>query len=269
MSSVVRRTLTGLAIGLAVAGLIALDSAVPHGVILWGVTCLLAIGASLEAGAMLDRRGRGLALAMCAGAVAAFVSAFLQEEQQLWSADGPVGRLLIPGGAALVVSLALARGRPAALLALWIAVPLVTLILWTRQLGHDALVALIIVSKAGDIAGYFIGRKYGKRHPFPNLSKGKTVAGCVASVIAGVVAGALLARFWTLGPAGLTPVEGALAGLALNLAAQAGDLFESAVKRRAGVKDSGVMMGASGGLLDVLDSMLFTAPVAWFLLLQM
>jgi len=55
---------------------------------------------------------------------------------------------------------------------------------------------------------------------------------------------------------------GALAGLSLNLAAQAGDLFESGVKRRFGVKDSGALFGPSGGVLDVVDSLLATVPLA-------
>ena len=55
---------------------------------------------------------------------------------------------------------------------------------------------------------------------------------------------------------------GLAAGLAINLAAQAGDLYESGVKRRAGVKDSGRLFGPSGGVLDVVDSLLFTVPAA-------
>ena len=104
------------------------------------------------------------------------------------------------------------------------------------------------------------------RHPFPGISPNKTVAGCVASLVAGVVAGALFAAFdypvdWKAGILG-----GALLGLALNLAAQAGDLFESWVKRRAGVKDSSTIFGPSGGVLDVVDSLLFTVPLALLVL---
>jgi phosphatidate cytidylyltransferase len=265
--SVLRRTLTGAAIAAAVAGLVALDTVVPHSLILWGVCLLLALGAAGEAAAMVARRGRAIRGALLAAVGAAFAVAILHEERGLWSLDGEIVRLAAPAAAAAVVAFALGRARVvAALLALWIAVPLVALVLWTREHGHDALAALIAVSKAGDVAGYFVGRRFGRRHPFPSLSPGKTVAGCVASLAAGVATGALLAGLWTLGPGGLVWTHGALAGLVLNLAAQAGDLLESAVKRRARVKDSGVLMGASGGVLDVLDSLLLTVPLAWLVL---
>jgi CDP-diglyceride synthetase len=269
MSSIASRTLTGVAIAAAAAGLIALDRTVPHGVIVWGVCACLALGAIGELSAMLARREEGHRFALSAAGVAAFAVAYLQSEQELWPTSTPALRLVGPAVAAAFVGFVLGRGRlRVGLLAVWIAVPLVALVFWTRGFGHGALGALIVVSKSGDIAGYFIGRRFGKHRPFPRLSPGKTVAGCVASLIAGVVAGTLCARFWTLGPAGFSLLGGAVAGLVLNLAAQYGDLLESAVKRRAGVKDSGVVMGAAGGLLDVLDSFLLTAPVAWLILPQ-
>jgi predicted CDP-diglyceride synthetase/phosphatidate cytidylyltransferase len=125
--------------------------------------------------------------------------------------------------------------------------------------------ARLILSKVGDIAGYFVGSAIGKSHPFPKISPGKTTAGCVASLVAGTVAG------WIAVATGLLPqaswgVAGALlAGAGVNLAAQAGDLFESWVKRRAGVKDSGTWFGPSGGVLDLIDSLLFSIPAALWL----
>ena len=147
-------------------------------------------------------------------------------------------------------------------LALWLIPPLFSIVLIDREFGTRGLVALVVLAKVGDNAGYFVGRALGKRRPFPNVSPGKTVAGCVASLVAGIVAGAALLPC-TLGT--WSPAQAALGGLLgglINLAAQAGDLSESWVKRRAGVKDSSTLLGPSGGVLDVIDSLLLAAPVA-------
>ncbi|MEO0652859.1 MAG: phosphatidate cytidylyltransferase, partial [Planctomycetota bacterium] len=115
--------------------------------------------------------------------------------------------------------------------------------------------------KIGDIAGYFVGSAIGKHHPFKRLSPGKTTEGCLGSLVAGGLAGALLGAVGWL-PEGRGVAAGLGIGLVLNLAAQAGDLLESYIKRTAGVKDSSGWMGASGGVLDVTDSLLLTVPAA-------
>ena len=124
------------------------------------------------------------------------------------------------------------------------------------------LVALLLLSKIGDTAGYFVGNAIGKSHPFPILSPGKTTAGCVASLVAGMLAGAACVATELLPPGSLGIWGGVLAGAAINVAAQAGDLLESLVKRKTGVKDSGTWFGPSGGLLDLVDSLLLTVPAA-------
>ncbi|MEZ6004961.1 MAG: phosphatidate cytidylyltransferase [Planctomycetota bacterium] len=150
--------------------------------------------------------------------------------------------------------------------AVWVSVPL--LLLYPVRLlgGVSALAALMVLSKIGDIAGYYAGNFFGKSHPVPRLSPGKTTAGCVGSFAAGTLAGLLLQAGGTLPgapQAGLPWLwAGALAGALINIAAQAGDLYESYWKRRTGVKDSGTWFGPSGGVLDLVDSLLFTAPVA-------
>jgi phosphatidate cytidylyltransferase len=154
------------------------------------------------------------------------------------------------------------RAREAVPLALWLLPPLFSIVLVDRRFGTMGLVVLIVLAKAGDNAGYFVGRAIGKRRPFPRISPGKTVAGCVASLVAGIVVGAVLLPL-TLGER--RPAQfalGAFLGGLVNLAAQAGDLSESWVKRRAGVKDSSTLLGPSGGVLDVIDSLLLAAPVA-------
>ena len=130
------------------------------------------------------------------------------------------------------------------------------------RLGLGGLAALIALSKVGDIAGYFVGSAVGKHHPFPRLSPGKTLEGCLASLAAGALAGGLLA--WA-GWIDMGFAQGLQCGAILNLAAQAGDLLESKVKRATGVKDSSTWLGAAGGVLDVLDSLLLTLPTALLL----
>jgi len=132
---------------------------------------------------------------------------------------------------------------------------------WQRW-GHQGLIALIVLSKVGDIAGYYVGSAIGKFHPFPRISPGKTHEGCLGSLAAGTVAGGLLVAIGLLPKGELGLAGGLLAGAVTNLAAQAGDLCESWLKRRAGVKDSGTWFGPSGGVLDLVDSLLFTVPAA-------
>ena len=101
-----------------------------------------------------------------------------------------------------------------------------------------------------------------RSHLFPRISPGKTTAGCVGSFVGATAVGGVLYATHVL-PDCRFGILGALVGAALvNLAAQAGDLFESWVKRRAGVKDSSAVFGPSGGLLDQIDSLLFTVPMA-------
>jgi CDP-diglyceride synthetase len=147
-------------------------------------------------------------------------------------------------------------------LAGWLAVPLVAMTQLWESFGTAGLVACIVMSKGGDVAGYYVGRSIGRSHPFPRISPKKTTAGCVASLVAGAALGLAAAALGLLPPGPLGLASGLAAGVVINLAAQAGDLLESLVKRRAGVKDSSSWLGPSGGPLDVVDSLLLTVPAA-------
>jgi phosphatidate cytidylyltransferase len=152
-------------------------------------------------------------------------------------------------------------------LAMWMIVPLPALAQVWLQFGIRGLIALIALSKIGDVAGYFVGKSIGKSHPFPRISPNKTTAGCVASLVAGAFLGGLLVQLGVLSnaPGGAWGLAtGVAAGILINIAAQAGDLLESWVKRRAGVKDSSAWMGPSGGLLDLTDSLMLSIPAALF-----
>lgn len=129
-------------------------------------------------------------------------------------------------------------------------------LLWIRERdahGLDLLLWAFIVTWATDIGAYFAGRRFGRRKLAPSISPGKTVEGLYGGIAAATIFGGAWALATGLGHALLTlaPV--------LALAAQGGDLFESSMKRRAGVKDSGSWLPGHGGVLDRLDGLV---PVA-------
>ena len=129
-------------------------------------------------------------------------------------------------------------------------------LLWTRERdahGLELLVWTFIVTWSTDIGAYFAGRSFGKRKLAPSISPNKTVEG----LYGGIAAAALFGGAWVLAT-GLGKPLIVLAPL-LAIAAQAGDLFESHMKRRAGVKDSGAWLPGHGGILDRLDGLV---PVA-------
>lgn len=257
-------------LAVAAAGLLWLHSHFLPGVLSLLVVTLLAFLAIWELDRMGSFRGRELGMALYPAAVAAALVVGMRvfdrmgsrwELALVYACAGfvapPFGRLV-----RIVRCHETPVAREAFPLALWLLPPLFSIVLIDRAHGTAGLVVLIVLAKAGDNAAFFVGRAIGKRHPFPRISPGKTVAGCVASLIAGAFVGAVLLPLTlgqrTAGGAAL----GALLGGVINVAAQAGDLSESWVKRRAGVKDSSTLLGPSGGVLDVIDSLLLAAPVA-------
>jgi phosphatidate cytidylyltransferase len=127
-------------------------------------------------------------------------------------------------------------------------------LLWIRErAGVDLLFWAFIVTWATDIGAYFVGRTYGRRKLAPAISPGKTVEGLWGGLAAAALFGGAwaLARHLGIALLFLAPV--------LAVAAQAGDLFESSIKRRAGVKDSAAWLPGHGGALDRLDGLV---PVA-------
>lgn len=113
-----------------------------------------------------------------------------------------------------------------------------------------------------DSFAYFAGSKLGKRKLYPAVSPNKSVEGAFAGLIGSVVA-VLIAKFLFLPAIGF--FAAVVVGLLLGLLGQVGDLFESLLKRACGVKDSGTLIPGHGGMLDRLDSLLFTFPVIYYI----
>ncbi|HEY4328109.1 MAG TPA: phosphatidate cytidylyltransferase [Phycisphaerae bacterium] len=145
---------------------------------------------------------------------------------------------------------------------------------------HSAwmMLAIVAVVKSADIGAYATGRLIGKHKLIPWLSPGKTVEGFFGGLAFSAITGAGIAAL--MKTTGTTPIDydrwvnisltlaiigGTLSGILLGAVGQLGDLLESLLKRDAGVKDSGVVPGF-GGVLDILDSPLLAAPVAYWLL---
>jgi phosphatidate cytidylyltransferase len=158
----------------------------------------------------------------------------------------------------------------------YIAYPLSLLAqVWSRDDGKPLVLFLMVCVWAGDIAALYIGKNFGRRKLAPRLSPGKTWEGTVASLAGSLLAGA--AVFWVgdmLSARGNMVLhieeplwQVMLLAVVLNLAAQLGDLLESAIKRGAAVKDSGTLLPGHGGVLDRIDALLLAAPVLWYCLL--
>ena len=159
---------------------------------------------------------------------------------------------------------------------IWIAYPLTLIpLLWKKEDGPALVVFLMVCVWAGDIAALYIGRAFGKHKLAPRLSPGKTWEGSIASIVGSVLAAALVIWIGDLltarGNLALHITEPIwqtlLLAAILNIAAQLGDLLESAIKRGANVKDSGTMLPGHGGILDRIDALLLAAPVLWFALI--
>lgn len=145
---------------------------------------------------------------------------------------------------------------------LYIVFPLSPLIIINYGWGRVWLIFVIATTKAYDIGGYFFGKYLGKRKIFPALSPNKTWEGLFGGLFFTCLTTVLFSSFSRLQ---ISYPVAILLGLTIGLFAQLGDLAESLLKRDAKVKDSNIIPG-TGGVLDVLDSLIFTSPLMYFFL---
>lgn len=134
--------------------------------------------------------------------------------------------------------------------------------------GGVLLIFPLVITWASDTGAFFVGRAIGGRKLIPSVSPAKTVSGAVGGLVASMLASFLFAKFVLVPVAhlGFTPWGALLFGALISIAAQTGDLFESLLKREAGVKDSSRILPGHGGILDRFDSLIFVLPVAYLLL---
>jgi phosphatidate cytidylyltransferase len=135
-------------------------------------------------------------------------------------------------------------------------------LLLAQDAGYKRVILFLLMPIANDTGGYATGVFFGKHKLAPKISPGKTWEGLVGSLIVTAAVGAvgisqlLDGKLW----------QGVLLGVAAVASATLGDLIESVIKRDLGIKDMGNLLPGHGGIMDRLDSMLATAPVAWLLL---
>ena len=149
-----------------------------------------------------------------------------------------------------------------------------TFLLWIifafpdAQAGRMALLLVVAITKAMDSGAFMVGSLIGRHRISARVSPKKTWEGTLGGVLVAILVGRAVYACVRAGlePAGIEPVHVWLAAPVLAVTAFAGDLAGSLVKRVAGVKDSGRLFPGIGGLLDLVDSLLFTLPVAYFLI---
>lgn len=131
---------------------------------------------------------------------------------------------------------------------------------WGFEPGLAAIIFLAAVVWATDIGGYFVGRSAGGPKLAPRISPNKTIAGALGGLGAAVAAGLVVHVLFGVAGWGVA----AMLAVLLSVLSQAGDLFESWIKRRAGVKDSGRVIPGHGGVMDRVDGLVFAAIGLWF-----
>ncbi len=136
---------------------------------------------------------------------------------------------------------------------------------WGDAQGRMLVFYLIMIAKLTDVGAYFVGCSVGRHKLIPRISPAKTWEGVVGGGLTGILASVL---FWIsgrghLGNLAMSFPDAVVLGFLLVVAGTVGDLTESLVKRAAAVKDSGTLIAGMGGLLDVIDSLLFAAPMMY------
>ena len=125
--------------------------------------------------------------------------------------------------------------------------------------GLGLLAAILLITKSGDVGAYLIGSRFGKVPLLPIISPNKTVEGAIGGLLFSILFALACKPFFEFGYLSLF-----ILGLSMGILSQLGDLSESLIKRDCAVKDSGSIFPGMGGVLDQIDSLLFTAPAFYF-----
>jgi phosphatidate cytidylyltransferase len=148
------------------------------------------------------------------------------------------------------------------LMSLWVGTPLAHLGLFPRSRYGEILILIAVVGPwVSDSGAYFAGRFFGRHLLFPGLSPKKTIEGSLG----GLLATLLVVGFVSFQFLDFTVAKAAVIGAGVSIFSQSGDLFESALKRILDVKDLGHFLPGHGGILDRIDSLLFTAPAVYYI----
>jgi phosphatidate cytidylyltransferase len=206
--------------------------------------------------------GAAVALTCATFSRAAFgTPAWFALDVVLLSAAVAIGALALPrwrGGAD-----ALPQTAAAFLPILYIGLPIGALIATREMQGPQGLFLLMLTVMVSDTAQYYTGRLFGRRPLAPAISPKKTIEGAIGGFVFGTLVLAGVGHWWLPSvPLSVRTVLGA-AIVALGIA---GDLFESMLKRSAGVKDSSTLIPGHGGVLDRIDALLFAAPIYYVVL---
>jgi phosphatidate cytidylyltransferase len=146
---------------------------------------------------------------------------------------------------------------------LYLGLPIGAMIAVREAHGREALFLLMLTVFVSDTAQYYSGRAFGRRPLAPRISPKKTIEGAVGGFVFGGLLMAAVGAWWL--PA-VPVMMRAVLGVAIVALGIAGDLFESMLKRSAGVKDSSALIPGHGGVLDRIDALLFAAPVYYIVL---
>ena len=158
---------------------------------------------------------------------------------------------------------ALATVSASMLPSIYIALPIASLVAIRVHGGPPALFLLMLTVMVSDTAQYYSGRAFGRNLLAPAVSPKKTIEGATGGFVFGALTMVAAGNWWLTGvPAGMR----AALGIAIVALGIAGDLFESMLKRSAGVKDSSALIPGHGGILDRIDALLFAAPVYYIVL---
>ena len=142
-------------------------------------------------------------------------------------------------------------------------IPVLLSFLILIRLGSSGMIwifILLAIIFAGDTSAYYVGSYFGRRKLSPAISPGKTIEGSIGGLGANLIVGTVGKSFFLPGLPWGTSI---LFFIAVGIAGQLGDLFESELKRAAGIKDSSGILPGHGGILDRIDALLFAAPVAY------